>query len=68
MADSIQLFVVDVDGTLLAPEKRLTDRVRDPVRSLRQAGVQLALTSGRPPRPLALPRLPTVLQDHAAQS
>jgi Cof subfamily protein (haloacid dehalogenase superfamily) len=39
-----------VDGTLVTQEKLLTDAAIAAVRSLRQAGVLFALTSGRPPR------------------
>jgi Cof subfamily protein (haloacid dehalogenase superfamily) len=46
----IELFVVDVDGTLLTPEKELTDRSRRAVHALQTRGVRVALTSGRPPR------------------
>jgi Cof subfamily protein (haloacid dehalogenase superfamily) len=46
----IELFVVDVDGTLLTPEKELTERSQRAVHRLRERGVRVALTSGRPPR------------------
>ena len=39
-----------MDGTLVTQEKVLTDDAVAAVRSLRQAGVLFALTSGRPPR------------------
>jgi len=39
-----------VDGTLVTQDKILTDDAVAAVRSLRQAGVLFALTSGRPPR------------------
>jgi Cof subfamily protein (haloacid dehalogenase superfamily) len=58
----IELVLADVDGTLVPDDKRLTDRAIAAVRSLKQAGVKFAVTSGRPPRgmemlvePLALP-------------
>lgn len=54
MPRSIQLFVVDVDGTLLTPDKELTARAKKAVESLRNAGIRLALTSGRPPRGLRM--------------
>jgi Cof subfamily protein (haloacid dehalogenase superfamily) len=47
---SIRLFLADVDGTLVTQDKILTDRAVAAVRSLRQAGVLFAITSGRPPR------------------
>jgi Cof subfamily protein (haloacid dehalogenase superfamily) len=46
----IELVLADVDGTLVAPDKELTDRTIAAVRALRQAGVKFAITSGRPPR------------------
>jgi Cof subfamily protein (haloacid dehalogenase superfamily) len=46
----IKLLVADVDGTLLTHEKILTDRARSAVGQLRAAGIQFAITSGRPPR------------------
>ena len=46
----IRLFLADVDGTLVTKDKVLTDAAIDAVRSLRQAGILFALTSGRPPR------------------
>lgn len=52
--DLIELFVVDVDGTLLTPDKELTDGARRAAGALRDAGVRLALTSGRPPRGLEM--------------
>jgi Cof subfamily protein (haloacid dehalogenase superfamily) len=47
---SIRLLLADVDGTLLTHEKILTDRARAAVARLRAAGIQFAITSGRPPR------------------
>jgi hypothetical protein len=50
----VRLVVVDVDGTLLTPEKVLTEGAVRAVWELRKAGVELALTSGRPPRGLSM--------------
>ena len=47
--EPIRLFLADVDGTLVTQDKVLTDAAVAAVRSLRQAGVLFALTSGRPP-------------------
>ncbi len=47
---AIRLLLADVDGTLLTPEKVLTERARNAVRKLRAAGIAFAVTSGRPPR------------------
>ncbi len=46
----IRLFLADVDGTLVTHDKVLTHAAVAAVRSLRQAGVLFAITSGRPPR------------------
>jgi Cof subfamily protein (haloacid dehalogenase superfamily) len=46
----IRLFLADVDGTLVTQDKVLTHAAVAAVRSLRQAGVHFAITSGRPPR------------------
>jgi hypothetical protein len=46
----IRLFLADVDGTLVTQDKVLTPSAVAAVRSLRQAGVLFAVTSGRPPR------------------
>jgi Cof subfamily protein (haloacid dehalogenase superfamily) len=47
---SIRLLLADVDGTLVTPDKVLTERAIEAVRELRGAGVLFAITSGRPPR------------------
>jgi hypothetical protein len=50
----VRLMIIDVDGTLLTPDKVLTERAARAVRELRQAHVEVALTSGRPPRGLSM--------------
>ena len=45
-----RLLLADVDGTLVTKEKILTDRAQEAVQKLRAAGVEFAITSGRPPR------------------
>lgn len=50
----IRLVIADVDGTLVTPDKKLTERTRRAVLALRSAGVAFALTSGRPPRGMAM--------------
>jgi Cof subfamily protein (haloacid dehalogenase superfamily) len=50
----ISLVVADVDGTLVTEEKVLTPRAREAVRALRAAGIAFAITSGRPPRGMAM--------------
>jgi Cof subfamily protein (haloacid dehalogenase superfamily) len=46
----IELVLADVDGTLVTSQKQLTDRTIAAVRALKDAGVEFAVTSGRPPR------------------
>jgi len=46
----IRLLLADVDGTLVTPDKVLTDRAVGAVRRLGTAGILFAITSGRPPR------------------
>jgi len=50
----ISLVVADVDGTLVTEEKVLTPRARQAVSALRAAGIAFAITSGRPPRGMAM--------------
>jgi Cof subfamily protein (haloacid dehalogenase superfamily) len=45
----IKLLLADVDGTLVTPDKELTDRAIAAVRKLGEAGIVFAVTSGRPP-------------------
>jgi Cof subfamily protein (haloacid dehalogenase superfamily) len=51
---SIRLLLSDVDGTLVTPDKVLTDRAIAAVAKLRQAGILFAVTSGRPPRGMSM--------------
>jgi Cof subfamily protein (haloacid dehalogenase superfamily) len=46
----IRLLIADVDGTLVTHDKVLTERARSVVGRLRTAGIEFAITSGRPPR------------------
>ena len=50
----ISLLLADVDGTLVTRDKVLTPRARDAVRRLREAGIRFAITSGRPPKGMAM--------------
>ena len=50
----IRLFLADVDGTLVTPAKALTPCAIDAARRLRAHGIDLAITSGRPPRGMAM--------------
>jgi len=54
MESTIKLMLADVDGTLVTPDKALTDRAIDAVRKLREAGILFAVTSGRPPRGMSM--------------
>jgi len=45
----IRLLLADVDGTLLTQEKILTDAAIAAAHELHDAGITLAITSGRPP-------------------
>jgi Cof subfamily protein (haloacid dehalogenase superfamily) len=50
----IELVLADVDGTLVTKEKILTARALQAVRDLRDAGIKFAITSGRPPKGMAM--------------
>ncbi|MGH7125673.1 MAG: Cof-type HAD-IIB family hydrolase [Stellaceae bacterium] len=47
-------MITDVDGTLLTEDKVLTPRAQAAVRRLHDAGIRFAITSGRPPRGMAM--------------
>jgi Cof subfamily protein (haloacid dehalogenase superfamily) len=48
--EMIRLLIADVDGTLVTHDKVLTERARAAVAKMRSAGIEFAITSGRPPR------------------
>jgi len=50
----IRLLLADVDGTLVTQDKVLTDQAVAATRELHEAGITLALTSGRPPRGMSM--------------
>jgi Cof subfamily protein (haloacid dehalogenase superfamily) len=50
----ISLVLADVDGTLVTAEKVLTPRAAAAVKALQTAGIAFAITSGRPPRGMAM--------------
>jgi Cof subfamily protein (haloacid dehalogenase superfamily) len=58
----IKLLLADVDGTLVTRDKVLTRRAQDAVRSLREAGIRFAITSGRPPKGMAMLIEPLALE------
>lgn len=51
---TVKLLLADVDGTLVTPDKKLTDRAVAAVQTLHDTGVTFAITSGRPPRGMAM--------------
>jgi hypothetical protein len=59
---SIRLLLADVDGTLVTNDKVLTAAAAAVVRELQQAGIAFAITSGRPPRGMAMLVEPLALQ------
>jgi HAD superfamily hydrolase (TIGR01484 family) len=50
----ISLVLADVDGTLVTQQKVLTQHAQAAVQALRRTGVRFAITSGRPPRGMAM--------------
>jgi Cof subfamily protein (haloacid dehalogenase superfamily) len=50
----IACLIADVDGTLVTHDKVLTERARRAVLRLHEAGIRFAITSGRPPRGMAM--------------
>ena len=53
-ATKISLVLADVDGTLVTPGKVLTPRAAAAVKAIHDAGIAFAITSGRPPRGMAM--------------
>ena len=53
-ASKISLLIADVDGSLVTKEKVLTPRAQAAVKALHGAGIAFAITSGRPPRGMAM--------------
>ncbi len=62
----IRLLLADVDGTLVTQDRVLTEGTKAVARELRQAGIALAITSGRPPRGMSMLIEPLALQDGIA--
>jgi Cof subfamily protein (haloacid dehalogenase superfamily) len=50
----VRLLLADVDGTLVTQDKVLTEDAVAAVDELREAGILFAITSGRPPRGMAM--------------
>src|SRR6202047_2278962 len=53
-ARPIRMVIADVDGTLVTQEKVLTKRAAEAVLRLHDAGILFTITSGRPPRGMAM--------------
>jgi hypothetical protein len=51
---AVRLVIADVDGTLVTQEKVLTERAIQSVVKLRDSGIKFVITSGRPPRGMAM--------------
>ncbi|MGH9104369.1 MAG: Cof-type HAD-IIB family hydrolase [Acidimicrobiales bacterium] len=51
---AVRLLLADVDGTLVTQDKVLTEAAIDAVARLGEAGVSFAITSGRPPKGMAM--------------
>ncbi len=51
---SIRIVLADVDGTLVTSDKLLSERAVAAVGRLREAGIEFAITSGRPPRGMSM--------------
>ncbi len=52
--DKISLLLADVDGTLVTKDKVLTKRAQKAVQDVAAHGIQFAVTSGRPPKGMAM--------------
>ncbi|HVJ55517.1 MAG TPA: Cof-type HAD-IIB family hydrolase [Aliidongia sp.] len=63
---TIRLLLADVDGTLVTQEKLLTPTAKAAARQMAEAGITLALTSGRPPRGMSMLIEPLSLQSAIA--
>ena len=50
----IRVLLADVDGTLVTPQKELTEEALAAARELQAADITLSITSGRPPRGMAM--------------
>lgn len=47
---AVKLVVADIDGTLLDPQKQLSEAVRKSVLKVKEAGILFSIISARPPR------------------
>lgn len=62
----ISVVLADVDGTLVTEQKVLTDRTVAAVRALKEKGIRFAVTSGRPPRGMAMLIAPLAIETPVA--
>ncbi|MBV9537805.1 MAG: HAD family phosphatase [Acidisphaera sp.] len=53
-SEKIALVLADVDGTLVTHDKVLTERAKAAVHALHERGIAFAITSGRPPKGMAM--------------
>ena len=44
----IKLIAIDIDGTLLTPEKIISERVKKTLLKAKEAGIKIVLSTGRP--------------------
>ncbi len=65
-ASKVSLVLADVDGTLVTADKVLTNRAQAAVKALHAAGIGFAITSGRPPRGMAMLTGPLALSTPVA--
>ena len=54
MDNAIRLLLAEVDGTLVTPDKVLTEQAVKAVHRLGEAGIRFAITSDRPPRGMSM--------------
>ncbi|MBZ0287959.1 MAG: HAD-IIB family hydrolase, partial [Anaerolineae bacterium] len=47
MTDSIELVVVDLDGTLLDTRHEISERAQQAIKALREQGVKFMLATGK---------------------
>ena len=62
----IRLVLADVDGTLVRPDKSLSERTIAAVQELHAAEIAFAVTSGRPPRGMSMLVEPLALESPIA--
>ncbi|WP_116813428.1 Cof-type HAD-IIB family hydrolase [Steroidobacter cummioxidans] len=58
----LSLLLADVDGTLVTHDKILTERAQRAVHRMREVGIRFAITSGRPPKGMAMLIAPLAIE------